>query len=57
MTYHSNDQWIGEPVQYATSNGRLLEFHTAYRRTDAGWRIASLVAKSVLIPPDWPGRR
>lgn len=57
MSYHSfdgagaPDAW---PVVYATASGRLLEFWDTYRRTEDGWRIASRVAKPILVPEVWP---
>jgi hypothetical protein len=55
MTYHALGLPTDETMLFATQNGRLLDMHTSYERTDAGWRISSIVARAVLATPDWPG--
>jgi ketosteroid isomerase-like protein len=55
ITYHGNAAVNGEPVAYATRNGRVLDFHDTYVRTGDGWKIASRVARVVFTPEDWPG--
>lgn len=44
----------GEPVQYATERGRVLEFHDRYRRSDGGWKIVERVARPIFQPKVWP---
>jgi ketosteroid isomerase-like protein len=55
ITYHGILAEDGEPVPYATRNGRVLDFCDTYVRTGDCWKIASRVARVVFTPEDWPG--
>jgi SnoaL-like domain len=55
MTYHTLGSPSDEVKPFATQNGRLLDMHTIYENTDDGWRISSIIAKPVMVTPDWPG--
>lgn len=44
----------GEPVQYATERGRMVEFHDRYCHTGDGWRIVERVARPIFQPKVWP---
>jgi hypothetical protein len=39
-----------EPVEYATENGRVVEFHDRYVRTLQGWRLSSCIARPIFQP-------
>ena len=55
VTYHAHGEFDGSgPLVYGTAQGRLIELHDKYRRTDAGWRFAERVAVPVLQPEVWP---
>lgn len=55
VTYHGAASADGEPVGYATQNGRVIDFEDTYLRDGATWKIASRVARVVFTPNDWPG--
>jgi hypothetical protein len=54
MVYHGPPSENGEPVVYATDNGRVMEFHDKYIKTPKGWRISERVARAVFTPKVWP---
>lgn len=54
LVLHGPPATNGEPVQYATERGRVLEFHDRYRRTDKGWKIVERVARPIFQPKVWP---
>jgi hypothetical protein len=55
ITYHAHEAFDGtKPLVYGTTNGRLLELHDRYRRTDDGWRFAERIAVPVFVPEVWP---
>lgn len=54
MVYHGPVADNGEPVVYATDNGRVIEFDDRYVKTGAGWRISSRVARPIFTPKVWP---
>jgi hypothetical protein len=54
MVYHGPIMENGEPVVYATDNGRVIEFHDRYVKTVDGWRIASRIARPIFTPKVWP---
>jgi hypothetical protein len=56
ITFHGVAAEHGEPVSYATTNGRVLDFHDTYTRVKGEWKISSRVAQVVFTPDDWPGR-
>lgn len=56
ITFHGPAAENSDPVPYATTNGRVLDFHDTYARVDGEWKIASRVAHVVFTPEDWPGR-
>jgi hypothetical protein len=56
VTYHGAASPDGEPVAYATQNGRVIDFEDSYVRQGDAWKIASRVARVVFTPSDWPGK-
>jgi hypothetical protein len=54
LVYHGPPSEHGEPVVYATDNGRVIEFHDSYVKTAAGWRISSRIARPIFTPEVWP---
>jgi hypothetical protein len=44
----------GGPVDYATENGRVLEFHDDYTRTEDGWRFECRAVRPIFQPKVWP---
>jgi hypothetical protein len=52
--YHGPPAENGEPVNYATEQGRVVEFTDKYVRTADGWRVASRIARPILAPKVWP---
>jgi hypothetical protein len=54
MVYHGPPSENGEPVVYATDNGRVIEFHDLYTKTPDGWRISSRIARPIFTPKVWP---
>lgn len=54
MVYHGPPSENGEPVVYATTNGRVIEYHDSYVKTAAGWRFSSRVARAIFRPEVWP---
>src|ERR1700722_447724 len=55
ITFHGAAAERDEPVPYATTNGRVLDFHDTYTRVNGEWKISSRVARAVFTPEDWPG--
>jgi hypothetical protein len=56
ITFHGPVAENGKPVPYATTNGRVLDFHDTYTHVNGEWKISSRVAHVVFTPDDWPGR-
>jgi 3-phenylpropionate/cinnamic acid dioxygenase small subunit len=54
MSYHADGGDKSQPLVYATSNGRCIDFHDVYTLTDQGWRFISRAAKVIFVPQDWP---
>lgn len=54
MVYHGPPSVSGEPVVYATDNGRVMEFHDKYTKTLDGWRISERIARAIFTPKVWP---
>jgi hypothetical protein len=55
LTHHAHGTLDGpEPLVYGTVQGRLLELHDRYERTDEGWRFAERRAIPVFVPEVWP---
>ena len=54
MVYHGPPSQAGEPVVYATDNGRVIEFHDKYTKTSVRWRISSRIARAIFTPKVWP---
>ncbi len=54
MVYHGPPSENGEPVVYATENGRVIEFHDKYAKTPDGWQITSRTARAIFTPKVWP---
>jgi hypothetical protein len=52
--YHGPPSKNGEPVNYATEQGRIVEFTDTYVRTPDGWRISARAARPILAPKVWP---
>lgn len=54
IVYHGPISEGGEPVVYATDNGRVIDFHDTYTKTSDGWRISSRIARPIFTPKVWP---
>jgi 3-phenylpropionate/cinnamic acid dioxygenase small subunit len=54
VVFHGPVPENGGPVQYATEQGRVLEFHDRYCRTVDEWRIVERVARPIFQPKVWP---
>ena len=54
IVYHGPPSERGEPVFYATDNGRVMEFHDKYTKTPDGWRISERIARAIFTPKVWP---
>jgi hypothetical protein len=54
LVYHGPAARDGEVVIYATDNGRVLDFHDRYVKTDGKWRISSRLARPIFTPEVWP---
>ncbi|MCW2499659.1 MAG: hypothetical protein JWN87_1335 [Frankiales bacterium] len=52
--YHGPPSENGEQVNYATEQGRVVEFTDTYVRTSDGWRYSSRLARPILAPKVWP---
>jgi hypothetical protein len=54
LVFHGPVPENDEPVEYATEQGRVLEFHDRYRRAADEWRFVERVARPIFQPKVWP---
>lgn len=55
VVFHGPVPENGEPVDYATENGRVLEFHDRYVRDEHGaWKFEERTVRPIFQPKVWP---
>jgi len=52
LTYHASGDASGQPLVYASQNGRFIDFHDHYELTADGWRFSSREARPIFLSQD-----